>query len=187
MVSLMTKPEEYTIRFGKPLDIPNLIAADRAASELFRPTGLIPSMATIPESIPVPILTDAINTGMVLVAADKAGAVGFALCQIFAPYLYLHQLSVTPEHGRKGIGRRLVQRVFLLAENNKCSSVVLSTFRDVPWNAPFYASLGFKELPRRKLVDWMLGIEQEQSKMLDTTKRCFMRRSVRRSLRSRFL
>ena len=187
MVYQMTKPEEYAIRFGRPLDIPNLIAADRAASELFRPTGLVPDMATIPESIPVPVLTDALNAGMVLVATHEDTAIGFALCQIFGTYLYLHQLSVAPEHGRKGIGRELVQRVFLLAENNKCHSVALSTFREVPWNAPFYASLGFKELPAKKRAAWMLEIEQEQSKTLDITKRCFMRRPVRRPLRSRFL
>ena len=183
----MRDPEDYTIRFGRPLDVPSLIAADRAASELFRPTGLIPDMATIPESIPATVLTHAIHAGMVLVAAHQEHAIGFALCQIYTPYLYLHQLSVAPEHGRKGIGRYLVQRTFLLAEENKCHSVALSTFRNVPWNAPFYASLGFKEVPAKKLTSWMNDIEQEQSKTLDVTKRCFMKRPVRRSLRSRLL
>lgn len=179
--------EGYDIRAGRLLDIPDLISADRAASELFRPTGLIPDMSTIPESIPVPVLTDAIEAGMVLVAVTKADdrAVGFALSQIYDRNLYMHQLSVDPEHGRKGIGTRLIQAVFGLAGDHKCTAVSLSTFREIPWNGPFYHSLGFKEIPRKKLADWMLDIEKEQSKELDITKRCFMWRPVKRSLMSR--
>lgn len=72
-------PLGYTIRFGQRLDIAALIAADRAASELFRHTGLIPDMAAIPESIPADVLSQAIEAGMLLIAADKSGPVGFAL------------------------------------------------------------------------------------------------------------
>lgn len=176
---------EYQIRFANRLDIPALIASDRAASELFRSTGLIPDMAAIPESIPAGVLAEAIEQGMIVCAAREDVAVGFALCQLQEKSLYLHQLSVDPAHGRKGLGRALVQHVFELAQEHKCNAVTLSTFRKLAWNGPFYAKLGFREIPRKKLAHWMLEIETDQAETLDISLRCFMTRPVKRSLLSR--
>lgn len=173
-------PSGYEIRVARQGDIPALLAADRAASELFRPTGLIPGMSAIPESVPVDVLSRSIENGLVLVVADQEGPVGFALCQVRPPVLYLDQISVDPAHGRRGIGRALMIALFPLAESRGADAVILSTFRDVPWNGPFYASLGFKEIPRRRMTDWMFEIEAMQAEELDVTKRCFMRRPVRR-------
>ncbi|MEO0883157.1 MAG: GNAT family N-acetyltransferase [Pseudomonadota bacterium] len=175
-------PQGYEIRFAEQLDIPALIAADRAASELFRPTGLIPDMAIIPESVPADELSQAIENGMIIVVTDDQGPVGFAMSQIMGDVLYLDQVSVDPSHGRKGLGRLLMLHVFALAEDHKLSAVTLSTFRDLPWNGPFYRSLGFKEIPRKKLEDWMFVIEEAQAESMDVSKRCFMRRPVRRGL-----
>ncbi|MEM7663951.1 MAG: GNAT family N-acetyltransferase [Pseudomonadota bacterium] len=175
-------PHGYEVRFAEQLDIPALIAADRAASELFRPTGLIPDMGTIPESVPTDVLSQAIEDRMIIVVADDQGPVGFAMCQIRDELLYLDQVSVDPEHGRKGLGKVLMFHVFALAEDHKLSGVALSTFRDLAWNGPFYRKLGFREIPRKKLDDWMLEIEAAQADEMDVTKRCFMKRPVRRGL-----
>ena len=172
---------EYKIRYGEQLDIPALISLDRAASELFRPTGLIPDMSAIPESVPTDILAAAIANSMLLVVHDSDGVVGFSLCQQIDNCLYLDQLSVHPEHGRKGIGSALVKSTFKLAKDNKLGTIVLSTFRDIPWNGPFYRSLGFREIPRKKLTDWMLKIEEKQAETLDVSQRCFMIYQVRRA------
>lgn len=177
-------PEGYSIRLATDLDIPAIIAADRAASELFRPTGLIPDMATIPESIPANILAEAIDARMVLVATDPAGPVGFSLSQLKHKSLYLHQLSVDPSHGRKGLGQALMNEVCAAATENARKTVTLSTFRDVPWNGPYYRRLGFKEIARRQMTDWMLEIEVAQAETLDVTQRCFMQKTVRRPLLS---
>ncbi len=173
-------PAGYEMRAAVQGDIPAILAADRAASELFRPTGLIPGMSAIPESVPADVLSRSIESGLVLVAADGEGPVGFALCQVKPPVLYLDQISVDPAHGRKGLGRALMMALFPLAEARGADAVILSTFREVPWNGPFYASLGFKEIPRRRMTDWMLEIEAMQAAELDVSKRCFMRRPVRR-------
>ncbi|MEO1476319.1 MAG: GNAT family N-acetyltransferase [Pseudomonadota bacterium] len=175
-------PDGYEIRFAEQLDIPALIAADRAASELFRPTGLVPNMGTIPESVPTDILSQAIEDGMVIVVADDQGPVGFAMNRIQDEVLYLDQISVDPSHGQRGLGRLLILHVFGLAEDHKLGAVVLSTFRDLPWNGPFYRKMGFKEIPRKKLESWMLDIEEMQAETLDVSKRCFMRRPVRKRL-----
>ncbi|MDP1554166.1 MAG: GNAT family N-acetyltransferase, partial [Hyphomonas sp.] len=83
-------------------------------------------------------------------------------------------VSVHPEHGRRGLGAALIRRVFQDAADRGLKTVTLSTFRDLPWNAPFYRTLGFRELKRRQLTDWMLDIEARQAAVMDVTKRCFM-------------
>lgn len=174
-------PADYNIEFAGQLDIPALIASDRAASELFRTTGLIPDMAAIPESVPAEIFSAAIDDGLVLAVKDHGTPVGFALCRIFGKSLYLDQISVDPDHGRQGLGAALMEYVMQLAAERDCQTVVLSTFRDVAWNGPFYRKLGFRELPRRKLAGWMLDIEAAQAETLDISKRCFMQRTVKRA------
>ena len=133
-----------------------------------------------PESIPACVLADGIAAGMLLVSVDENGPVGFALCRLQAKTLYLDQLSVDPAHGRLGIGRSLIMHVLALAEEHKRSSVTLSTFREVPWNGPYYRKLGFREIPRKKMTDWMFEIEQTQAETLDVTQRYFMQRSLKR-------
>ncbi len=45
-----------------------------------------------------------------------------------------------PVHERKGLGSALLEAVCELGD------VTLTTFRDVPWNAPWYARRGFEVL-----------------------------------------
>lgn len=175
-------PEGYTITAGKVDDIPALIAVDKAASALFGSTGLLQPEA-LSDHVPAEVFEREIPAGNVFVARNQHGwAVGFGLVRKRGSGLYLDQVSVHPDHGQKGIGRALVIRVLSEAENRKFPHVSLSTFRDVAWNGPFYASLGFKEIPQDKLERYMVEIEDAQKPFMDVTKRCFMRRKVRRGL-----
>ena len=54
------------------------------------------------------------------------------------------ELAVTPAHGRRGVGRALVDEVLAWSAAQGLPSVTLITFRDVPWNGPFYEKLGFE-------------------------------------------
>jgi predicted GNAT family acetyltransferase len=44
----------------------------------------------------------------------------------------------------KGVGRQLIACAVEHARKLGLTSLTLTTFRDVPWNAPFYARLGFE-------------------------------------------
>ena len=173
--------EGYAIRAANSGDIARLIAADIAASELFRPTGLIYEMPDVPDGVPADELRRAIKEDMLLACEHEGVAIGFALLSVRGNGdFYLDQLSVDPAHGRKGVGSALVSACFQWAERHGYKEIYLSTFRDLEWNGPFYRSLGFRELPRRRLKDWMLEIEDTQRASMDVTKRCFMVRRVRR-------
>jgi len=175
-------PDNYAISLATAADIPALIAADKAASELFVPTGLLDA-AALDDHVPANVFeTEIPLKNVIAVRRSNKEAVGFALFRPLGDGLYLDQVSVSPEHGQKGLGRALVLKVITEAEKRRLPHVSLSTFRDLPWNGPFYASMGFKELTRDKLEPFMLEIEDAQRSVMDVTKRCFMRRKVRRSL-----
>ncbi len=175
-------PDGYTITAANVDDIPALIAVDKAASALFEPTKLLEPEA-LKDHVPADVFEAEIPLTNVFVARNQHGwAVGFVLIRMRGTGLYLDQVSVHPDHGQKGIGRALVIRVLTEAEYRKLPHVSLSTFRDVAWNGPFYASLGFKEIKTEKLEPYMLEIEDAQKPFMDVTKRCFMRRKVRRGL-----
>jgi len=177
-------PEGYTLSCAGLEDIPALISLDRAASKLFEPTGLLGPEA-LDSHVPADILEQEIPLSNVIVCRNQQGwPVGFALARPRADGLYLDQISVHPDHGRQGLGRALVLEVLEEARRRRMPHVTLSTFRDLPWNGPFYHRMGFRELSRRKYSPYMIEIETAQRDIMDVSKRCFMRYKIKRLRRA---
>jgi hypothetical protein len=56
---------------------------------------------------------------------------------------------------------------------------VLSTFRDVPWNAPYYRRLGFADIDIAELDAALIERRNAHiARGLDESKRVFMRRDL---------
>ncbi len=175
-------PERYFITLLSEPDIPALMATDRAASRMFEDTDLI-SQEALFDNVPRHVFEEAMINDHVLVARRPDGfPIGFALTSLRGDGLYLDQISVHPDHGQQGIGTALMVHVLEDAEARQLPYVTLSTFRNVPWNAPFYASMGFREIHRNKFDPFMFEIEEAQRPVMDISARCFMRRKVRGSL-----
>lgn len=117
------------------------------------------------------------RTGQIFVAVDAADApVGFAAVGPLDGQGYLHEIDVHPDHGQRGLGRRLVEAACEWAREQGLTAMQLSTFRDIPWNAPFYARLGFRELADTELGPDLLEERQHEADAgLATAKRMFMR------------
>ena len=130
------------IRFALEAELPALPEIERAADALF-PAGRVPEPAT---TVSERALARALRGGVVLVAEHGERPVGFAACDVVEGALHLFALAVHPASGRRGIGRRLVERVIEEAARRGLRGVTLTTFDDLPWNAPFYAKLGFRLL-----------------------------------------
>lgn len=117
--------------------------------------------------------------GLVLVALDDGALVGFAACQACADALHLWELAVRHDAQGRGIGRALLDAVAVLARRRGLPAVTLSTFRDIPWNAPFYARRGFAEIAECEMNARLRIIrEREASLGLDVDNRCAMRLAV---------
>ena len=124
-----------------------------------------------------------IDGGRAYVVVDAHGAcVGFAFYRLLdAQRLYLEELDVAPSHAGQRIGARLIEQVMARAAQEGIAEVVLSTFRDAPWNAPYYARLGFSIVDAAALDDTLRAIRAHHVSLgLDETQRVFMRADVRR-------
>jgi GNAT superfamily N-acetyltransferase len=82
--------------------------------------------------------------GFILVFEDEVGSVvGFVHVIECDGLAHLEQLSVLRSAGRRGFGRALVQAAKAEGARRGHRVMTLRTYADVPWNAPFYETVGF--------------------------------------------
>ena len=69
--------------------------------------------------------------------------IAYLLSAVVDGCAHVEQVSVAPAHARRGLGAALVDHLAAVAGVRGRPAVTLTTFRDVPWNAPYYERLGF--------------------------------------------
>lgn len=166
------------IRPARRDDCDLLPAIERAAAQRFRAVG----MAAIAEGDPSDpaFIRACLRQRGVFVATDGNDTpIGFALTGVIDRCLHLYELDVHPDHARRGHGAGLVEAVIAAAAARGLAGVTLSTFAEIPWNAPFYKRLGFHVLAA---VDWTPGLHlirnAERALGLSLEARVLMRRAV---------
>jgi GNAT superfamily N-acetyltransferase len=165
----------YRVVSARRRDVPQLSSVERAAAALFAETDLPAvhrSRTTGPDE-----LETARAAGRLWVALDPSdAAVGFALAEVLDGAGHLAELDVHPEHGRRGLGRRLLEEVLAWCRNGGLPACTLTTFRHLAWNAPFYAGAGFRALRADELTPGLAAhLEEEARSGLDPSKRVAMR------------
>ncbi|WP_245582115.1 GNAT family N-acetyltransferase [Nocardioides halotolerans] len=97
----------------------------------------------------------AAEPGFLLVAVGEDDEpVGFVHVLELDGHAHLEQLSVHPTHQRRGIGAALTRAAIAEARARGFDRLSLCTYRDVPWNGPFYRSLGFAEVAEADLAPY---------------------------------
>src|SRR6266436_3824663 len=151
----------YSIRPGRADHIPALSAIELAAAQLLR--GHAPE-SVLAETTDERTFADAARDGRLWVASTGNTPVGFALVQMLAADLpHLDEIDVDPSHRRRGLGTALVRAVCDWATVSGHVMLTLTTFRAVPWNLPFYARLGFVEIPCETLRPMLAGVVSEEA------------------------
>jgi GNAT superfamily N-acetyltransferase len=168
----------YNIEGARPQDLARLPEIELAAARLL--AGHAPP-AVLDETTPLHVLQNAQRDGHLWVALADDVAVGFAhVAVIEHEAVHLEEIDVDPAYSRRGLGTRLIRRVCDWAADRGFASVTLSTFRDVPWNMPFYARLGFEIVPDTQLSMALSAIVADETRRgLDPTRRVVMRRTSR--------
>jgi GNAT superfamily N-acetyltransferase len=170
----------YTITPARPEHLAALTAIELAAATMLR--GHAPE-SVLAESTPLAEFSRAQQEGRLWIALSGETPVGFALVEWLAGDLpHLQEMDVAPEHGRRGIGTALLRAVLDGVARAGHSQVTLTTFRSVPWNMPFYARLGFVEIPPHELRPELEAVVlDEAGRGLDRARRVVMRYSVNAS------
>jgi ribosomal protein S18 acetylase RimI-like enzyme len=160
-------------------DVPGIQAIEVAAGERFREID-DPRIARCADNPPywTAGLEKASIEQRAWVAVDEVGSIiGFAVAWVVDGEGHLDELAVAPAYGRRGVGRALVERVFTWTVAQELSSITLTTFRDVPWNGPYYEKLGFHVVSALTPALQAL-VEQQATWGLEPSLRVVMRRSL---------
>jgi GNAT superfamily N-acetyltransferase len=160
---MQTLDLEYAIRSARLEELSLLAHIEQSAAIRFLETPY----AFLADAKPLPLdfLQQRFQVGQVWVAANQQDILmGFAVTREVDDTLYLQEIDVEPKYGQKGIGCALVETVRAWAKLSNYDGMSLSTFRDIPWNAPFYSKLGFHILDESELTAGFQKIRRQEHK-----------------------
>ena len=137
------------IRLARRRDVPLLPAIEYAAGQLFREVG----MAEIADDDPPTddIYLEALTANLLWVAEQNGIVIGYGFSSLLDDVILLEQVSLNPDYAGAGVGAALLDTMTRWAHSVGIDRSVLTTFRDVPWNAPYYRRIGFEELSEQHL------------------------------------
>jgi GNAT superfamily N-acetyltransferase len=130
------------IRAASADDILQLQAVEKDAAEAYR---AVPGYAFCAD-LPVRTMSEhgqVQRTGIALVLELEGRPEGFVLILPMDERAHVLEAAVSRSHQRRGFGRRLFAAAEAWARDHGFSEITLTTYRDVPWNAPFYSRLGY--------------------------------------------
>lgn len=146
---------------------------ERAADTLFPPSRLPPGDEVLDSTL----LLQAASGGILVVVEHEREVVGASIGVPDGADLHLLQLAVHPEHARRGLGRALLAATVSRARV-RWRAITLTTFADLPFNAPFYQDVGFDWLDEPQASEAIrAALRAERS--LGMTQRVAMRLMLR--------
>ncbi|MEO1220784.1 MAG: GNAT family N-acetyltransferase [Pseudomonadota bacterium] len=164
----------WSLRLARLADAEHMPAIERAAGKLFQEVEGLAGIAG-EHTLPLERLERYIRKGHCLVAHSGERMIGFLVCEPFRRELHIWELDVHPDFQGHGVGAGLLRACMIDARNSGFSAVTLTTFRDVPWNGPFYERRGFEEvtaLDAHPRLAGELAVEADQG--LPASRRCAM-------------
>jgi GNAT superfamily N-acetyltransferase len=166
------------LRSATAAELPRLQDIEVAAGAAFRALG----MDAIADDEPFPLaeLERYRRAGHAWVAAADDGTVlAYLVGLVVDGAFHIEQVTVDPAAARRGVGRALIARAADAAREKGLAGLTLTTFTDVPWNAPYYERLGFRRLPDATLTPGLRSIRAaEAASGLDRWPRVCMRREL---------
>jgi len=166
------------IRDARAEELPALQAIERAAGQMFADIGR-PEIARY-QPWPLPVMAASQQAGLLwVVAGQDDEPAGYLMAQVVDGCLQVEQVSVHPGHARRGLGRSLLDHAAGRAAATGLPALTLTTFAQVPWNAPYYARCGFRVLGDGEITPGLAAIRRREAAMgADRWPRVCMRRDL---------
>ncbi len=168
--------DSRVIRLAVPSETERLMQIEDEAGRLYASVGLPADLPGMPRQM----VERAIADGLLWVIADERETpIGFAMCWLRPDAIHLRELDVHPDHMRRGHGGCLLEHISKQAAERGLGYVTLTTFSNVPWNAPYYRRHGFESLRDDSLPAWLAEIRRAELRLgLDAWPREAMQRAV---------
>ena len=169
---------EQVIRSARSEDLPRLRDLERAAGAIFRDLGMDAIADDEPLSIGALAAFQSAGRAWVFVD-DLDRPVAYLLVEAIDTAAHIEQVSVHPESARRGLGGMLIEAAAGWAKQRGLEALTLTTYRDVPWNRPYYERLGFRIVGEGEMTAGLRALRaREISRGLDRWPRVAMRRPV---------
>jgi predicted N-acetyltransferase YhbS len=174
----MQYASNLTFRVAVPHDAQAIRTIEFEAGQRFASVG----MAGIADAPPMEldIVNRKIDAQQIVVAVAADGScVGFVMFEPQPARFYIQELDVLSSHAGQRIGAALIEQVAHRARAQQITQLTLSTYREVPWNAPYYRRLGFRDIEEADLDAVLIARRDAHiARGLDESKRVFMRRDL---------
>ncbi len=162
-----------TIRPATEIDLQRLVDVEVEAGQLFHTVG----MSVVAEDVPqLADLREAVAAERVWAAGIGAEVAGYITAEVIDGNAHVAQVSVAPDHAGRGIGKAMIEFVEAWGRTAGCPATTLTTFRDVPWNAPYYLRLGYKVLPGNQIGPELARTMEHEASLpgIEASLRCAM-------------
>ena len=139
----------YTLRKATKEDKSTLNTVELSAASIFE---RIPELADLKGThASSEEIENWLTNGRIYIAEDISKPVGFVAAIPMDTALYIAEISTIVEYQGKGVGSALIGAVIDWAREEFTGAktkprVTLTTYREVPWNGPWYRRRGFKEV-----------------------------------------
>jgi GNAT superfamily N-acetyltransferase len=162
---------DWSLRLARAEDAAAMPGIERAAAVAFAGEPSVDPARTRSEAE----FARLIRRGHSLVAHVGEAMAGFLVAQPFSRELHIWEMDVAPAFQGQGIGAGLVRAAQIDARNTGFKALTLTTFRDLAWNGPFYARLGFEEVTALDAHPRLAGeLANEVDDGLPADRRCAM-------------
>jgi GNAT superfamily N-acetyltransferase len=166
-----------SVRPCQVAELPAVQEIDRAAGQMFNEVGRpeVCGMLWRPEA-----LAACRDEGRlwVITGTDDQPA-GFLITDMVDGCVHVEQVSVDPGSARRGLGRAMLDHAAEQAAAAGVPALTLTTFADVPWNAPYYLRCGFRVLEDAEVTAGLRTIwQREVSFWMGRWPRVCMRRDL---------
>lgn len=165
------------IRLASADEIHKIAPLEKAAAEAFRRIG----MDAIADDAPIAdsILMQAVQDQRLWVAVEYGVLKAYLLGDFLPHSLHIDQVTVHPDASRRGLGALMIESVSADPRSKERGFITLTSFANVPWNAPYYERIGFLDIAES---DWPEGVSEkvaeEQQHGLAAWPRVVMQREI---------
>lgn len=164
---------DYLIRQAQEKDLGQLPALERAAVQRFAGTEYA-SFAE-DDGYDADIYQEWFENGAIYVAETNGELVGFATAEEADGQGFYCLLVVHPAHGKRGLGTRLTEAIKDWCVMRGYSTLTMTTFPNIAWNAPIFERMGFRVMQEAELTPGLLALRREEMESgLQPEERVFM-------------
>lgn len=166
-----------TTRLTQMEDIAELQALEVAAGQVFCEWGMAEVAAYPPPTVAEFGRYVESNQSWVVTEPVVNRIAGFVLVALVDGCAHIEQLSVHPDFSGRRLGAGLIDWVADWATGQALAALTLTTFAEVPWNAPYYQRCGFRRLQATQMTPGLIEIRAREAELgLDAWPRVCMRR-----------